>query len=382
MNKSKQGVLILTPFFSPNIGGVETHLDNLVSILDEKGYKVFVQTYSPITTANIPWKKSELIGNNIQINRYKWFGKNLFHKLENYPVFDFLYLTPYLFVRSLFFMATNSKKIDIIHAQGLNAGVIGIVLKIIFQKRLLISLHAVYPQIGENKLAKRATRLILKNAEIALGMSKAVINQFDRLKTGKGNLKRYRYWIDTEKFKPMLKKEARNKIGINNGFTVLFAGRLIPIKGVNLLAAIARELEHIQFIFIGNGPLENTLKHLSNQLSNLHFLGQVQNSNMPAYHSSADIFCIPSLYEEGLGRVAMEAISCGTPVIGSKRGGIPEALDNTISLLVEPTHENIRRSIELLYEDEDRLKKMRSFCRKYALEHYSKRNADLITKYY
>ena len=57
MNKNKKGVLILTPFFSPNIGGVETHLDNLVSILDEKGYKVFVQTYSPITTENIPWKK-------------------------------------------------------------------------------------------------------------------------------------------------------------------------------------------------------------------------------------------------------------------------------------------------------------------------------------
>ena len=98
MNRNKMGVLILTPFFSPNIGGVETHLDNLVSILDEKGYRVFVQTYSPITTENTPWKKSELIGNNIKINRYRWFGKNLFHKLENYPILDFLYLTPYLFL--------------------------------------------------------------------------------------------------------------------------------------------------------------------------------------------------------------------------------------------------------------------------------------------
>ena len=55
MNKKKMGVLILTPFFSPNIGGVESHLDNLVSILDEKGYSVFVQTYSTITTENTPW---------------------------------------------------------------------------------------------------------------------------------------------------------------------------------------------------------------------------------------------------------------------------------------------------------------------------------------
>ena len=57
MNKNQKGVLILTPFFSPNIGGVETHLDNLVSNLDDKGYRIFVQTYSPLTTENTSWKK-------------------------------------------------------------------------------------------------------------------------------------------------------------------------------------------------------------------------------------------------------------------------------------------------------------------------------------
>jgi glycosyltransferase involved in cell wall biosynthesis len=383
MNKNKKGVLILTPFFSPNIGGVETHLDNLVSILDEKGYKVFVQTYSPITTENIPWKKNEHLGNNIQIHRYKWFGNNLFHKLNNYPILDFLYLTPYLFVRSLFFMVTNSQKIDIIHAQGLNAGAIGVLLKKIFKKRLLISLHAVYSTIDDKfRLTSLMTQMILNSADVALGMSKAVNNQFNQIGIKKINLKEYKYWIDLKHFKPMDLKKSRNKIGVEDRFTVLFVGRLIPIKGIKLLVEIALELEHIQFLFIGTGPLEPFLKNTSKHNLNIKFLGQVQNLDLPAYYNSADIFCIPSQYEEGLGRVAMESVACGTPVVGSNRGGISEALDKTVSILMEPTSENLKNSIKMLQTNKGQLEALKTGCRDYAIMNYSKENLDLITRHY
>ncbi len=55
-------------------------------------------------------------------------------------------------------------------------------------------------------------------------------------------------------------KDSRNKIGIDDRFTVLFVGRLIPIKGIKLLVEIARELEHIQFLFIGAGPFGTFFK--------------------------------------------------------------------------------------------------------------------------
>ena len=42
MFKNKKGILLLTPFFSPNIGGVETHLDDLVKALDKRGYIVLI----------------------------------------------------------------------------------------------------------------------------------------------------------------------------------------------------------------------------------------------------------------------------------------------------------------------------------------------------
>ena len=382
MTKNKKGILILTPFFSPNIGGVESHLDNLVTALDEKGYRVFVQTYSPLTTENTLSKKLEYLGNSTKIFRHKWIGKNLFHKLENHPVLDFLYLTPYLFFRSLLFMIANSKKIETIHAQGLNAGVIGVFLKVIFRKRLLISLHAVYPQLKKNSLTTLLTNLILSNAEIVLGMSNAVINQFKKLETKKTEVKRYLYWIDIDRFKPMNKGDARKISGIASQFTILFVGRLIPIKGVTLLIDIAKELKYAQFIFIGTGPLDILLKKSSETIPNVNFLGQVRNIDMPAYYNSADILCFPSLYEEGLGRVSMEAVACGLPVVASNVGGISETVNENISLLVKPTHDNLKNSLINLYQDENRLKKMASFCREYALKNYSKNNVNYITKYY
>ncbi|HIF01977.1 MAG TPA: glycosyltransferase family 1 protein [Nitrospinaceae bacterium] len=382
MHKNKKGVLILTPFFSPNIGGVETHLDNLVSILDEQGYRIFVQTYSPLTTENTSWKKNELLGNNIQINRYRWFGKNLFHNLENHPFLGFLYLTPYLFFRSLLFMITNSKKIDVIHAQGLNAGAIGVILKVVFKKRLIISLHSIYTNIDDHGLIPFLIRMILNSAHVTLGVSKAVNRQFNQTAIKVSSLKKYRYWVDLKHFKPMNLKESRKKIGVDDRFTVLFVGRLIPIKGIKLLVEIARELDQIQFLFIGAGPLESFLNSASEQNTNIKFLGQVQNYNLPVYYNSADVFCIPSQYEEGLGRVVMESVSCGIPVVGSNRGGISEALNKTISILLEPTHDNLKNTIQMLHMDKQKLMALKMDCRNYATMNYSKQNLDLITRHY
>ena len=122
MKKNKgKGILILTPFFSPNVGGVETHLDDLVTGLDKRDYRVYVQTYSPITTDGADWKPFEKRGNSIEIRRYKWFGKNLFHKVEKFPFVDFLYITPYLFLRTFIWLTFNHSKVNVIHAQGFNA---------------------------------------------------------------------------------------------------------------------------------------------------------------------------------------------------------------------------------------------------------------------
>ena len=381
MVDKKPGVLILSPFFSPNIGGPESHLDDLVSALDKRKYKVFVQTYSPITTSNVVWEPREKKGDSIEVTRYGWFGKNLFHQLENYPFLDFLYLTPYLLFRVFLFMSSRGREIDVIHAQGLNAGLVGVILKTIFRKKLVISLHAVYELDGKS-LTSRTIAWIVNQADKVLGMSKVIRGQISSLGIPEEKLEKYKYWVDIDRFSPKDSKEARKKNGIDEQFTVLFVGRLIQKKGAKLLVDIAKELSQIQFVLIGNGPEEQYVEKRSKQNKNIQFLGKIKNSELHEFYNSADIFCFPSLYEEGFGRVGMEAVSCGLPVVGSNLGGISEALDDTVAVLVNPTHENLKIAILELYENPDAVKILKKACRDYAIKNFSINNLKLITKHY
>ena len=376
-----QSVLIITPFFSPNIGGVETHLDDLVDALDHKGHKVYVQTYSPLTTDCDSWKAKEKIGKNIFIRRHWWFGNDLFHKIEKYPLIDFLYITPYLLFKVFFFMLFNHKKIEIIHAQGFNATFIGVVLKKFFAFRLIASTHAIYELDKASKTAK-LIKLILDKCDKVLCLSNASKLELVSFGISNSKIDRYKYWIDLNYFKPMNKLLSREKHNLENKFTVLFVGRLIEKKGINVLLNVAKILNNIQFVFIGDGPLELMLKQADTENKNIIFLGKKANKELVEFYNIADIFCIPSQYEEGFGRVVIEAIACGIPVVGSNKGGIKEALNQKVSLLVEPTVENIKDSISYLYDNKDLLESLSKNCIDYSKDNYSSKNLIKITNHY
>jgi glycosyltransferase involved in cell wall biosynthesis len=376
-----KGILILTPFFSPNIGGVETHFDDLIMALDRRGYFVYVKTYSPITTSGVIWKAYEKLGNNIFIQRYRWFGKNLFHKLEKFPLFDFLYITPYLFVRTFIWLLFNKEKIDVIHAQGFNAAWMGVIFKKLFKKRLIVSTHAIYEIDKNSKTAKRIIS-ILNNADKVLMLSRGSYDELTSFGLDKEKVDLYKYWINLEKFKPLNKIDLRKELNIKNNFTVLFVGRLIEKKGIRILIDVAKKISDINFIFIGNGPEESFLKSREKEMNNVRFIGAVPNSELYKYYNIADIFCIPSQYEEGFGRVVIEAVACGLPVVGSNKGGIPEALDETVSILIDPNVDNITQAISELYNHKEKYLKLANNTRSYAEKNFSEENINLITKYY
>jgi len=384
MNKffmENKGILVLTPFFSPNMGGVETHLDDLVLALDKRNYRVFVQTYSPITTENVSWKSFEKMGGSVEITRYRWFGKRIFHKVEKFPMFDFLYITPYLFLRTFFWLFFNAKKIDVIHAQGFNAAWMGTIFKKIFRKKLIVSTHAIY-EIDQNSGTAKRIVSILRKADRVLCLSKGSYNELLSFGMEAENLDLFKYWINLEIFKPLDKVAFRKELGIEEKFTVLFVGRLIEKKGVRVLSAVAEKLSEVNFVFVGVGPEEGFLKEKAKEHLNIKFVGAVKNTELFRYYNLADIFCIPSQYEEGFGRVVMEAVACDLPVVGAKKGGIPEALDETVSVLVDPTAENLKSSIEELYQNQEKYQKLKNNCRVYAEKNFSEKNVGIITKHY
>ncbi|MFA5025939.1 MAG: glycosyltransferase family 4 protein [Candidatus Shapirobacteria bacterium] len=367
--KKINGVLILSPFFSPNIGGVESHLDDLVSELNAHQIRSYVLTYSPLTTKS-PYLSRETIG-HCQIIRYKWFGYQVFPKLEKYPIFDFLYITPYLLIRTFWWLLKNHKKVNLIHSQGFNAAFMGNILAKIFQLKHLCSTHAVYENIGG--ISKQITVRVLSKCDQILCLSKASIDQLENWGVNPNKLSLYRYWIDLKNFSPVIPPPK---------LTFLFVGRLIAKKGIWVILNTAAQLTSNKFIIVGNGPLESEVEEFSSKYKNIQYLGAVQNKNLPQIYHQANVFCIASQYPEGYGRVIMEAVASGLPVIGSNMGAIPEALDETVSLLFSPTLANFIKNINYLVKNPAKYSALQKKCRSYAQNKFSHKNFEIILKAY
>ncbi|MBU1200731.1 glycosyltransferase family 4 protein [Patescibacteria group bacterium] len=379
-----QTILHITPFFSPNIGGVETHLADLISELDKLGYRTVTLTYSPISTPDVSWKKEERVGHKAVIFRFSWLGFNLFHRFEKLPVLNFIYITPYLLVRSILWLIVHSNiKFKAVHSHGLNGAIIGIVLQKLFKiPRHIVSIYSTYDNVPTNNSFTKLMVHILNSTDKVLTQSRQSVSQLKVMGVGTEKLDLYRHWINLRQFKPLNKKKLRQKMGVDEKFSILFVGRMIPPKGALLLAKAATSLSEINFLFVGNGSDYTTIKKMSETNRNIRLLGNVPYKNLHLYYNLADVFCIPSLYNEGWGRVIMEALACGLPVVASNLGAITEVIDDSVALIVSPKLEAITESIKKLYVDHQLFENLRKNATKYAMTNFSAKSVRLITKYY
>ncbi len=147
-------------------------------------------------------------------------------------------------------------------------------------------------------------------------------------------------------FKPGDKEAARMWTGLDRGPNILFAGRIQPLKGVDI-AVRALELlkeKQAQLVVIG-GPSGNDgqgelarLHHLAGELEiadRVHFVPPVPREDLVAFYQAADALIMPSR-SETFGLVAAEAQSCGVPVVAAKVGGLPYIIeDGKSGLLVD-----------------------------------------------
>lgn len=382
MNRSnKPNILLLTPFFYPNIGGVETHLTDLCNYLTGKDYKLYVLTYFPLTTRVNDVPKKE-VSADIEIYRYKLFGHNFFHHLEKYPALALLYLMPNLMFHSLLFMLKNKNKIDVIHTHGIVAAFIGRIIGKLFKKRIIMSTHAIY-NLEKRKTMSHVFKWILKPYDKILALAERSKAELISAGLDKNLIKIYTYWVDHEVFKPMDKIACKAQLGWDNKFIVFFVGRLIDIKGAGVLVdAAEKSNKRIYFAVAGTGPMENYLKERCKEVENAMFLGKIDNKKLNIYYNAADIFIVPSQYNEGFARVNLEALSCGTPVVAANKGCLPEIIDESVGVLIEPSVESITEKIKYLYENPDVLKRMADNCRNYAVRRFSEKNGEVIEKAY
>lgn len=368
-------ILQLTAHFRPNIGGVETHLDDLCKTLTKRGFFVSVLTYRPLQT-KVKWQIYEK-ENNLEIIRIPWIP-NLFYKLVNLPILEFIYLLPGLFLVTPFFLIL--KKIDVIHAHGLVGGFVGVFWGRLFGLRVVISTHSIY-NFPKKGLYRAFASFIFKNSDYCLGLSKQATDEIVSLGVNINKVKNFTYWIDLEKFRKII--DAKKKLGWKEKFIVLFVGRLVPEKGVELLLESVRSWDkNISLKIIGSGPLEDKVREVSLKISNVDFIDGIDHNSLPLYYSGSDILIVPSISDEGFGRVILESLACQTPVIGAKRGAIPEAMDETVGKLIDVSVENIKQTVSYFCTHKKILSQLAKNCRTFAERRYAEKNADTIIRAY
>jgi len=135
--------------------------------------------------------------------------------------------------------------------------------------------------------------------------------------------------------------EARARLGLPpDAYVIAGVGRLVPVKGFDLLvtalAEVATRVPSTHVVLIGSGAEHGALQARAAALGvadRLHITGSV--TDVADRLAGADVLAAPSR-NEGMGRVLVEAMALGLPVVGTRVGGIAEVIDDECGVLVPP----------------------------------------------
>jgi glycosyltransferase involved in cell wall biosynthesis len=117
-----------------------------------------------------------------------------------------------------------------------------------------------------------------------------------------------------------------------------------------LIEAMTRLPSNIRLDIGGEGPLRAALEGCVQALGlrrRILLHGHIPDDELPGFYSSADWFVLPTVTQEGFGLVILESLSCGTPVLGTRIGAIPELLERIDPewLIPEPSAESIAATV-------------------------------------
>lgn len=144
--------------------------------------------------------------------------------------------------------------------------------------------------------------------------------------------------VDHAFFSPGPKSGARRALGLGSAPTLLFVGRIQPLKGVDVAVEALHHLGDptAQLLVVGGASgLEGTaevtrVRALVEQLgltSQVHFIDPQPHHELSTYYRAADVCLVPSR-SESFGLVALEAAACGTPVVAAAVGGLLSLVEN------------------------------------------------------
>ena len=151
--------------------------------------------------------------------------------------------------------------------------------------------------------------------------------------------------VDSQRFFVGNRRAARETLELDpEDRIVLSVAALKQVKGPDLLvraaALLKKNFARCKVLFVGAGTELSSLRELAEQLDCsdvCQFVGPVSNKQLKTYYSAADVSCLASR-NEGWPNVILESLACGTPVVATGVGAVPQLLaDPELGIVVDPT---------------------------------------------
>jgi glycosyltransferase involved in cell wall biosynthesis len=160
--------------------------------------------------------------------------------------------------------------------------------------------------------------------------------------------------IDETRFFPEDRFASRKKLGLpTQGEMIVSIGSLLPVKGHERLIAAMAVLKvrqpNLRAYIVGEGPLRAKLQRSiasAGLAEHVFLIGSRANEELRFWFSAADVSCLTSL-REGWPNVVSESIACGTPVVATAVGGVPEIIySSDLGIVVESTVAGIAAGLD------------------------------------
>ena len=368
-NRSGFNIAVVTLPFDKVRNSSEVILVNFLQTLEPLSNNIFAITGN---LSPYPNKKTKLL----KLKTWQMEEKLLLFKILNHLLVD---------LQISFNLLKISNKVDIVFFHiGARVYLVSALLSKLLRKKIIAFSFSSASKIAEVS----ASQNVIKRSQIvslflAVILQKFVFHlvdqiaveaenviEFSNLKSYRGKIRIYGVpYVDLNLFK--VEKEIKDRKEM-----VGYIGGLSALKGVqNLAKAIPLVLEKkrdVMFLIGGDGPLLSGIKEelkANNAFSKVKFVGWIPHNGVPNYLNEIKLLVLPS-YTEGSPGIVREAMACGTPVLATPVGGVPDVIKdgktgfimvdnspeciakNVIKVLEHPNPEEITKNARALVEKE------------------------------
>lgn len=230
-----------------------------------------------------------------------------------------------------------------IYPEGLAAVLHGLV----FRVPVLITLRGLLPLLVRYRLRRPQLRFALRRAARLIAVSGSLKESAVAEGVAPGRVRVIENGIDPGTFRPLDRLEARRSLGLpEDGPLLVSVGTLATRKGFHLvmdaMASLADRFPDLRFAIVGGpgaeGAMESELRAQAARLGlgeRVIFAGPRGRQELASWYSAADLFVLASAHE-GCPNVVLEALGCGTPVVATPVGNVPELIDRPeVGIVVE-----------------------------------------------